>query len=588
MGIEMGGTQMQCRAVVVDDDSIARKMMVFALQQEGFVCHSASDGEEALQLLEDRRYDLVVTDLIMPHKNGHALVVEMLGLSERPFIAVHTSVVVPAITKDLVNRGVDDIVFKPTDYAAFAAKMKVLVEKRVNHHRLELSGKALESSDDLERKADPTLDANAGRTKEIVGIAGVNESTTSVPRLDKSSAVKSLQSTEIEFLPFSHFALEACRVACEEDSEAEDIAAAIEQEPALTAALLRLGNSSLYNRTASKILNLEDIIVRVGRRSIGELALALDACDALRVMGIPFLDVKLAWKRSLAARVAAKLLMSQRVGMSTRAGISLSSAMHLLGRMMLAKKFPEEMVALIELANQTGDALTELERQAFSESQSAMLARLLSTWNIPQDIIGPLEHLDSNYSELVSLNRVDRDNAELVKIAVLIGWLAVGKWEPWDLVEIPPSSVFRHHCSTSLREIVNRTRDGLAEALAGLGEKSSPQVRGTKEIACNYRCAGGADIDFIREILPSLGVVAGPSGRSDPTVTLVNGLDASPERINTLIQARERNECVLLTVPELQKSLTSGPAVVLFPCTFGRLAKSIQALNVQRSEARTH
>ncbi|GAA4453223.1 HDOD domain-containing protein [Novipirellula rosea] len=582
----MNGTQKQRLAIVVDDESIARKMMTFALKREGFTCHSASDGEEAMLLLEDLEYDLVVTDLAMPHKNGHALAVELLKLAKRPFIAVHTSVVDPQITKDLMNRGVDDIVFKPTDYAAFAAKMKVLVDKLVNYPQPEHSQQTLESNDDVELTTNQTSNTGINNTEGGVEIDGEVESPAEAPKLGKSSVVKSLQSMGIESLPFSHFALEACRVACEQDSEAEDIAAAIEKEPALTSELLRLGNSSLYNRTGNKALDLEEIIVRVGRRQIGELALALDACDSLRDMGIPFLNVKLAWQRSLAARVAAKLLISQRSSGSTSAGIVLSASMHLLGRMILAKKFSCEMVALLELANQTGDALTELERQTFSESQSAMLAGLLSKWNIPQDIIGPLEHLDSTYGELVSLNRANRDDAELVKIAVLIGWLAVGKWEAWDLVEIPPSSVFRHHCNTSLREIVSRTRDGLAEALAGLGKNSSLVVGDSKMMPCNYRCAGETDVDFIREMLPSLELSEGSGGSDDQLATVVNGLDASPERINTLIQSRDRNDCVLLTKPDLQKSLISGPAVVLFPCTFGRLAESIKALHVPRSKAK--
>ncbi len=582
----MNGTQKQRVAIVVDDESIARRMMTFALKREGFICHSASDGDEAMQLLEDRDYDLVVTDLAMPHKNGHALAVELLKLPKRPFIAIHTSVLAPEITKDLMNRGVDDIVFKPTDYAAFAAKMKVMVDIRLNNLQPDLPQGILKRKDDVELESDRNPNIEIEKTDEIVEIDSVVEAPTDAPDVGQSSAVKSLRSMGIESLPFSQVALEACRVACAEDSEAEDIAAAIEQEPSLTAELLRLGNSSLYNRTGIKVLKMEEIIVRVGRRPIGELALALDACDSLREMGVPFLNVKLAWQRSLAARVAAKLLIAQRSSGSTSAGIVLSAAMHLLGRMILAKKFPYEMVALLELANQTGDALTDLERQTFSESQSEMLARLLSKWNIPQDIIGPLQYLDSTYSELVSLNRAHRDDAELVKIAVSIGWLAVGKWEAWDLVEIPPSSVFRHHCNTSLRDIINRTRDGLAESLAGLGETSSLLVGGSKGIPCNYHCAGEADVDFIREMLPSLELNAGSAGRNDQLLTVVNGLNGSPERINTLIQSRDQNDCVLLTEPDLQKSLTSGPTVVLFPCTFGRLVKSIKTLNVPKHNAK--
>ncbi len=55
---------------------------------------------------------------------------ELLELKERPIIVVHTSVIEPRLVKDLKLRGVDEIVFKPTDYTAFAVKMKELVEGR--------------------------------------------------------------------------------------------------------------------------------------------------------------------------------------------------------------------------------------------------------------------------------------------------------------------------------------------------------------------------------------------------------------------------------------------------------------------------
>jgi serine/threonine protein kinase len=102
-------------------------MLTFALGQEGFACDTAEDGLQAQTRLATHAYDLVVTDLRMPNMHGHSLAAEVLERPDRPVLVVHTSVDDPRLTKDLMERGVDDIMYKPAHYAAFAAKAKSLV-----------------------------------------------------------------------------------------------------------------------------------------------------------------------------------------------------------------------------------------------------------------------------------------------------------------------------------------------------------------------------------------------------------------------------------------------------------------------------
>jgi DNA-binding response OmpR family regulator len=117
-------------ALIVDDDEVVCRMLSFALEKEGFDCLCSSDGADAIATLEAATFDLVITDLLMPKTHGHALAIHLLERAERPIIVVHTSVLEPKLAKDLMLRGIDDIVFKPTDYRALAAKMKSLVTRR--------------------------------------------------------------------------------------------------------------------------------------------------------------------------------------------------------------------------------------------------------------------------------------------------------------------------------------------------------------------------------------------------------------------------------------------------------------------------
>ena len=120
----------ELRALIVDDEKAVQTLMKRALSQQGFACDTAGDGNEAERLVARSDYDAVVTDLRMPNKHGHALATHLLTLPRRPVIVVHTSVIEPKLARDLLARGVDDIVFKPFDLSILAAKMRVLVDRR--------------------------------------------------------------------------------------------------------------------------------------------------------------------------------------------------------------------------------------------------------------------------------------------------------------------------------------------------------------------------------------------------------------------------------------------------------------------------
>jgi len=123
--------QTSLRALVVDDEAMMRQGTMRALSKVGFVCEPAANGSEALKCCLSSQYDLVVTDLRMPGANGHALAVELLHLPRRPVVVILTGVIEPRLAKDLLARGVDDIVYKPVDYAVFAANVQELVVNRL-------------------------------------------------------------------------------------------------------------------------------------------------------------------------------------------------------------------------------------------------------------------------------------------------------------------------------------------------------------------------------------------------------------------------------------------------------------------------
>jgi two-component system, chemotaxis family, sensor kinase CheA len=61
------------RILVVDDARLIRTLVSDMLRQAGFHVFSAADGQEAWEILQQEKIDLIVTDVNMPHLDGLAL-----------------------------------------------------------------------------------------------------------------------------------------------------------------------------------------------------------------------------------------------------------------------------------------------------------------------------------------------------------------------------------------------------------------------------------------------------------------------------------------------------------------------------------
>jgi len=58
------------RILIVDDEAVIRRMLSTALELAGHEVFEASDGEEALARHREGPPDLVITDIVMPEKDG--------------------------------------------------------------------------------------------------------------------------------------------------------------------------------------------------------------------------------------------------------------------------------------------------------------------------------------------------------------------------------------------------------------------------------------------------------------------------------------------------------------------------------------
>ncbi len=65
------------RVIVIDDEAQTREMLYQMLEQEGYEVIVAQDGIDGIKQFRDKPADLVITDLIMPEKEGLEIIQEL-------------------------------------------------------------------------------------------------------------------------------------------------------------------------------------------------------------------------------------------------------------------------------------------------------------------------------------------------------------------------------------------------------------------------------------------------------------------------------------------------------------------------------
>ena len=103
------------RVLVVDDDPLALELFWRHLPSDQFQVATASDGSQALEMLQSEAFDILVTDIVMPGLNGLNLIScvrSMLHLRHLP-ILVSTGYMADPTRTACLQAGADELITKP-------------------------------------------------------------------------------------------------------------------------------------------------------------------------------------------------------------------------------------------------------------------------------------------------------------------------------------------------------------------------------------------------------------------------------------------------------------------------------------------
>lgn len=97
-------------------------------------------------------------------------------------------------------------------------------------------------------------------------------------------------------------------LASRPETDADELVRAIEVEPGFAAKMLRLANSPIYSPSGG-VVNIEEAILRLGRREVAQLAIAMSAGSEFSILENELLKLSSFWKHSLTTAVLTQKIL---------------------------------------------------------------------------------------------------------------------------------------------------------------------------------------------------------------------------------------------------------------------------------------
>ena len=139
--------------LIVEDEQHLADGLRFNLEAEGYTVDTVGDGEAALALLveQQRRYDALVLDVMLPGKDGFTVAAELRAAAHYVPILMLTARGRPEDVLKGFEAGADDYLSKPFELSVFLARLNGLLRRREWFHRDQLN---VGGEDGGSRKAD--------------------------------------------------------------------------------------------------------------------------------------------------------------------------------------------------------------------------------------------------------------------------------------------------------------------------------------------------------------------------------------------------------------------------------------------------
>ncbi|EKD40275.1 MAG: response regulator receiver protein [uncultured bacterium] len=114
----------------VDDEKLIRNSFTRELRTEGFTVTAVASGSEAINEVEKKKYDLVITDLMMPGVDGFAVLKAAKKNVPQTGVIILTSFGDMQSAIDALRLGADDFILKPCEIEELVFRIRHCLGKQ--------------------------------------------------------------------------------------------------------------------------------------------------------------------------------------------------------------------------------------------------------------------------------------------------------------------------------------------------------------------------------------------------------------------------------------------------------------------------
>ena len=134
------------KVLVVDDEKLIVKGIRFSLEQDGMEVDCAYDGEEALRMAQEKAYDMVLLDVMLPKLDGFEVCQQIREFSNMPIVMLTAKG--DDMDKILgLEYGADDYITKPFNILEVKARIKAIMRRTNANQPKKENEKIIESGD---------------------------------------------------------------------------------------------------------------------------------------------------------------------------------------------------------------------------------------------------------------------------------------------------------------------------------------------------------------------------------------------------------------------------------------------------------
>ncbi len=173
------------------------------------------------------------------------------------------------------------------------------------------------------------------------------------------------------------------------NSSPRELVTVIKMDPVLTGKVLKLVNSAYFSLT-QEVTSLERAIIMLGLNTIKNLALSTAVLEQFSVKQFKQsgFDIDQFWKHSLAVAVASKVLSIKfDIPKRFREEFFIAGLLHDIGKLILARHYPDEMNAILKVAKETKAPLITIENREIQFTHPEIGEKVAEKWKLSNGLI---------------------------------------------------------------------------------------------------------------------------------------------------------------------------------------------------------